>query len=139
MAKVSLTDGKLHLKLSSTFDNLERAVNEAEGFMSRMTTDEELAYRVVLLTSEAVTNAMEHGNKWNADKHITLELIATRDRIELKVSDEGEGFESDDVPDPRYGDNVLNGRGRGLFFMEELASELHLERDGCLLRLVFYR
>jgi len=138
-SKALLTDGTLHLKLSSTFDNLERAVNEAEAFMSRMTNDDDLAYRVVLLTSEAVTNAMEHGNKWDAEKHITLDLIATRARIELQVGDEGGGYESSDVPDPRHDDNVFNGRGRGLFFMEELASELHLEREGCLLRLIFYR
>ena len=132
-------DHALHLKLTSTFDNLERAVEEAEAFMAGVTDDEDLAYNVVLLTSEAVTNGMEHGNGWDPLKHIIFDLTATEERIELSVFDEGEGFEPSTVKDPMQDENLLNGRGRGLYFMEEIASELHIERDGCLLRLVFYR
>ena len=129
----------LHLKLASSFENLERAVEEAEAFMNAVSDDEDLCYRVTLLTSETVTNAMEHGNKWDAKKHILFDLTAYADRIELSVLDEGEGFEASSVGDPLDRDNLLNGRGRGLFFMEQMANELYLEKDGCLLRLVFYR
>ena len=43
------------------------------------------------------------------------------------------------VGDPLHNENMLNGRGRGLYFMEHMADELHLEKKGRLLRLVFYR
>ena len=129
----------LHLKLSCGFKNLERAVEEAEAFMATVTDDDDLAYRVTLLTSETVTNAMEHGHKWDSEKHIILDLTAYTDRIVLSVVDEGEGFEFSSVADPLDQDNLLNGRGRGLYFMEHMANELHLENDGRLLRLVFYR
>ena len=129
----------LHLKLASSFKNLERVVEEAEAFMATVSDDEDLCYRVTLLTSETVTNAMEHGNKWNAEKHVIFDLTAYTDRIELSVFDEGEGFELSSVGDPLDQDNLLNGRGRGLFFMEHMANELHREKDGRLLRLVFYR
>ena len=91
--KSEQTEKALHLKLASTFDNLERAVEEAEAFMGGLTDDDDLAYHVVLLTSEAVTNAMEHGNKWDPNKHITFDLTADAERIELSVFDEGDGFE----------------------------------------------
>ena len=129
----------LHLRLSSSFENLERAVKEAEAFMATVTDDDDLTYRVTLLTSETVTNAMEHGHRWNPEKHVVLDLTAYTDRIVLSVIDEGEGFEFSSVADPLDQDNLLNGRGRGLYFMEHMANELHLENDGCLLRLVFYR
>ena len=129
----------LHLRLSSGFKNLERAVEEAEAFMATVTDDDDLAYRVTLLTSESVTNAMEHGHQWNPEQHVILDLTAYTDRIVLSVIDEGEGFEFSSVVDPLDQDNLLNGRGRGLYFMEHMANELHLENDGCLLRLVFYR
>ncbi len=129
----------LQLKLSSGFKNLERAVEEAEAFMATVTDDDDLTYRVTLLTSETVTNAMEHGHRWNPEKHVVLDLTAYTDRIVLSVIDEGEGFEFSSVADPLDQDNLLNGRGRGLYFMEHMANELHLENDGCLLRLVFYR
>jgi len=129
----------LHLRLSSSFKNLERAVEEAEAFMATVTDDDDLAYRVTLLTSESVTNAMEHGHRWNPEQHVILDLTAYTDRIVLSVIDEGDGFEFSSVADPLDQDNLLNGRGRGLYFMEHMANELHLENDGCLLRLVFYR
>lgn len=132
-------DHALHLKLTSTFDNLERAVEEAEAFMAGITDDEDLAYNVVLLTSEAVTNGMEHGNGWDASKHIIFDLTANKERIELSVLDEGEGFDPASIGNPLDAENLLNGRGRGLYFMEEIANELHIEDDGCRLRLIFYR
>lgn len=130
---------ELHLKLPSGFKNLERAVEEAEAFMATVTDDDDLVYRVTLLTSETVTNAMEHGNKWDAEKHIVLDLTAYTDRIVLSVFDEGEGFEASSIDDPLLDDNLLNGRGRGLFFMAHMANEMHVEEEGCLLRLIFYR
>ena len=56
-SKTGRRENALHLELTSTFDNLERAVEEAERFMAGLTQDEDLTYHVVLLTSEAVTNA----------------------------------------------------------------------------------
>ena len=129
----------LHLKLTSTFDNLERAVEEAEVFITGITEDEDLAYNVVLLTSEAVTNAMEHGNGWDPEKHITMDLSANDKHVVLSVLDEGEGFELSTVANPLQNENLFNGRGRGIYFMESIADEFHLEEEGCLLRLVFYR
>ena len=138
-SKTKRTDNALYLKLASTFANLERAVEEAETFMNGVTDDEDLAYHVVLLTSEAVTNAMEHGNGWDPEKYIILDLTADAERVELSVFDEGGGFELSSVGDPLHNENMLNGRGRGLYFMEHMADELHLEKKGRLLRLVFYR
>ena len=129
----------LHLELASSFENLERAVEDAEAFMNAICDDDDLCYRVTLLTSETVTNAMEHGNKWNPDKQVVFDLTAYANRIELSVFDDGEGFELSSVGDPLDQENLLNGRGRGLFFMEHMANELHREMDGRLLRLVFYR
>ena len=129
----------LHLRLSSSFKNLERAVEEAEAFMATVTDDDDLSYRVTLLTSESVTNAMEHGHRWNPEQHVILDLTAYTDRIVLSVIDEGDGFEFSSVADPLDQNNLLNGRGRGLYFMEHMANELHLENDGRILRLVFYR
>ena len=138
-SKPEHTEKTLHLKLASTFDNLERAVEEAEAFMGGLTEEDDLAYHVVLLTSEAVTNAMEHGNGWDPNKHIIFDLTADAERIELSVYDEGDGFEFSSVADPLDNENLLNGRGRGLYFMEHMADELHLEKKGRLLRLIFYR
>lgn len=130
---------KLHFKLPSTFDILEQVVEETEAFMQKICDDEDLVYRIVLLTSEAVTNAIEHGNKLDASKEVVINLEAHSDRFELSVQDEGVGFEAEQIPDPLSSDNLLEGRGRGLFFMDQMADQVLRELDGRVLRLVFHR
>lgn len=129
----------LRLKVASTFDNLEDVVGRVQAFMEAHKIGEDLAYNVVLLASEAVTNAMEHGNEWDPEKHIVLEVDTGPEIIEMTVTDEGPGFDLSLVGDPIETENLLKGRGRGLYFMELMADEFHIEEEGRQLRLVFRR
>ena len=125
--------------LPSTFENLERMVEETEAFLQRHGEDEDMVYRVTLLTSEAVTNAMEHGNKYDPQKTVTLNVVLGPEQIELIVEDEGEGFDPSSATNPLTPDHLMDDRGRGLFFMKQMADEVHPEKGGRRLRLVFVR
>ena len=127
----------LQLELASTFDNVELAVDQVGSFLRELEVNEDTAYRVVLLVSEAVTNAMEHGNGWDASKKVHLRVTAGEERIECTVSDEGDGFDPSVVEDPLEEDNILRSCGRGLYFMRSLADEMHVECGGRRLRLAF--
>ncbi len=127
----------LQLELESTFENVERAVDEVSRFLRERCADEETAYRVALLVSEAVTNAMKHGNGWDVSKKVGLQVTAGNGRIECTVSDEGDGFDLAKVEDPLEEGNILRSCGRGLYFMQSMADEMHVERGGRRLRLVF--
>ena len=129
----------LHRELPSAFEHLEAIVEESQAFMDDVTDDDELAYRVTLLVSEAVTNAMEHGNQFDAAKTVIVDLAAFADRIELRVEDEGAGFEEAAVADPLAEGQLLEDRGRGLFLMQEFADEVHVEHGGRRLRLILHR
>ena len=130
------SERKLELKLASTFAELERAVDLLQAFMQEIQANDDLAYRVVLLASEALTNAMKHGNKWQADKIATICLVVRKHRMELVVTDEGHGLQ---LPDrnPLAEKHLLDDHGRGLLFMREMADELHLEESKNSVRLVF--
>ena len=130
---------QLRLEVSSDYHNLHEVVERTQAFMRRVTDDDELSYRVVLLTSEAVTNAMKHGNSFDPAKKVMIDLKAFSDRIELVVEDEGAGFEPEDVADPRSSEHLLDEGGRGLFLMEQLADEAAWSKRGSLLRLTFHR
>ncbi len=73
---------------------------------------------------EAVTNGMRHGNRMDPGKRLRIE-IETRDSdgggpaVEVAVEDEGEGFDTAEVPDPLLEDNLLKDSGRGIFFMRQ--------------------
>ena len=128
---------RLDLRLSSTFDELDRAVEALQEFIPSLNLEDDLSYRVILLASEALTNALEHGNEWDENKKATLSLIKEKDRVELCVTDEGGGIHWTQR-DPLAESNMLHERGRGQYFMKQMADEVHIEKDGGTLRLVFY-
>lgn len=128
---------KLELKLSSTFKNLDDAVEVLQDFVPTLGLNDDLAYRVILLASEALTNAMEHGNQWDEKKEATLHLAKEGDRVELTVTDEGDGIYWTQR-DPLTEANRLADHGRGQYFMRTMADEVHVEQQGRRLRLIFY-
>jgi serine/threonine-protein kinase RsbW len=92
----------------------------------------------VLLATEAVTNAIEHGNALDPTKKVYLR-VAVRDKdIELVVEDEGSGFDPAKTDDPTESENLFREGGRGLLFMEEIADEVRFEKEGRLVRLIFH-
>lgn len=127
------------LTISSRFENLEEVVKRAERFFSRVSSDEEYVYKAVLLTSEAVTNAIEHGNALDETKSIHIEFISTDESDQLWVEDEGEGFSPDDVKDPLREENLLADGGRGIFLMEQIADEVRYENGGRRIGMFFLK
>ncbi len=117
--------------------NIERAVERAESFFSDHVDNEDLLYNLVLLTSESVTNGMEHGNKFDSSKNVVIEFFVGVDRIEISVEDEGVGFAREVVPNPLEEEHLFDSGGRGLFLLESLADEVHYELEGRRIRVVF--
>ena len=136
-----MTQQCLEMQLSSTFEELERAVVKLQAFVGDMRgISEELADRIVLLASEAITNAMDHGNKWQPDKVATLCLTIHKDKVQLDVTDEGCGFKLPaNITEALTPEKRMNDHGRGLLLMHEFADEVHLLSGTNRLRLVLYR
>ena len=122
----------------STLSELHHVVQEAEAFAKEHTSDEDVQYRVVLLTTEAVTNAVEHGNRSDPAKTVILEFSATETQIEVCVEDEGEGFDPKGVANPLTKKNIMREGGRGIFLIDSLADAHSFENGGRRLRMVFH-
>ena len=129
----------LSFTLPSEFDVLERVVAETERFLEERLPDEDLAYRIVLLATEAVTNAIEHGNRLDAAKQVRMELSVAPEHVDLWVEDEGGGFEPDRIDDPLDAENLLHTRGRGVYLIEQMADEVRFEAGGRRVSMRFHR
>jgi serine/threonine-protein kinase RsbW len=125
--------------LSSDYASLETVVEDTEAYLSEFDVDEDLAYRVVLLATEAVTNAIEHGNDLDPEKNVIMECRCDPDRITLTVEDEGGGFDPSKLSSPLEEEHLLDPGGRGLFLMDNMADEVGFEEEGRRIRLVFFR
>lgn len=120
----------LDLILASDPGLLDRFIDRVDAFLSRQLEDEEFVYQVVLLTSEAVTNGMEHGNLYDAEKKVFVSLRVNAADVVLRVSDEGAGFDREEVDNPLEPQSLLEDGGRGLFLIETMADNVVYEDGG---------
>lgn len=85
---------------------------------------EETRHRILIALSEAVNNAIEHGNKQDENAYIEIRAFRRNNDLLIDVEDQGEGFTPSRIPDPRTAENIYRERGRGLFLMKELSDEI---------------
>lgn len=127
------------LELKSEFTETEKIPGFVEMISDKSGLDESLTHRVMLALSEAVTNAIVHGNKENRSKKVSIKITINSSMIVIDIQDEGEGFDPDEIPDPMDEKNLLVTGGRGLFLMEEFADQVEYRNKGRLVILKFER
>ena len=81
-------------------------------------SDEEL----YLTIDEAVTNAMEHGNKWDPKKKIHVDAYFESNDLHIIITDEGDGFDTNDIELNLKKRNILSPRGRGIYIMNQFCK-----------------
>ena len=94
--------------------------------------DDESVHWVTVAVRESVVNAIKHGNREHPDKLVTVEFTfappADPGELIVRVLDEGEGFEPEEVADPLAPENLLKSSGRGIFFMRSFMDDVQLNR-----------
>ena len=96
-------------------------------------------FAVHLALQEAFINAVRHGNKMDPEKEVTVEYIIDAEKVAISVSDQGDGFDPQAVPDPRIGENLYKPDGRGLLLMRAYMDEVHYNKRGNAVRMVRYK
>ena len=92
---------------------------------------------VLIAITEAVNNAIIHGNKNMANKKTDIEYNIDNQTITFTVFDEGTGFDFNDLPDPTSPENIEKPQGRGIFLMNHLADEVNFIENGNVVQLKF--
>jgi serine/threonine-protein kinase RsbW len=108
-----------------------RRVQEViEGVLrGRPTTDQEV-FSVRLALEEALVNAIKHGNQLDRAKTVHVSYRLLPDRFEVHITDEGQGFDPNDVPDPTAVENLERPCGRGLMLMRHYMSAVQYNDRG---------
>ena len=92
---------------------------------------------VLIAMTEAVNNAIVHGNKLADDKSVSVSCAIDGSNLVFRITDEGLGFDYDNLPDPTAPENIEKPHGRGVFLMRHLADECAFEDDGRIVVLTF--
>lgn len=96
--------------------------------------EEVLQFRLCL--DEALVNAIKHGNRFDANKKITVTLYIGKDVWGVRIEDQGKGFDPKTLPDPDDPNSLLLEHGRGILIMKSIMSEVHYYDRGNRLLLV---
>ena len=73
--------------------------------------------------SEALINAIVHGNKEDESKSVFTNIEMNELKMCVRIKDEGKGFKIEQLPDPTLNENILKESGRGIYIIRSLVDE----------------
>ena len=97
-----------------------------EGILRGYGINESIIADIAISVSELVNNAIDHGNKKNEEKRVTVTIDKNSGAVSLIVTDEGTGFNPDELDDPLAEENLLKEVGRGIFIVRTLMDTVDI-------------
>lgn len=125
------------LKIESSSENLRLVERLVEDVCEVYNVTEDNFGNILIAVTEAVNNAIYHGNKGNPTKSVQIGFENEDKRITFSVSDEGQGFDYNSLPDPTDPNNIDKINGRGVFLMKHLADKVEFNHNGKEVLLTF--
>ena len=122
--------------IQSSSDVARKLCREIVGQINPNYFSQAEIFGIQLAIEEAIINAVEHGNKHDSLKHVTVEYSITSDAFEISITDEGCGFKPDMVPDPRQDENIHNVTGRGIVLMRACMDSVEYNELGNCVHMV---
>jgi len=126
-------------ELTNTAEAVKKACSEILELAARRGFNEDAVFGIHLALEEAFTNALIHGNNSNPDKKIDVEFLITPEKLDVSITDEGQGFVPGDVPDPRCNGNLYKCSGRGVLLIKAYMDVVEYNNRGNCVHLVKYR
>ncbi|MBS1647684.1 MAG: ATP-binding protein [Bacteroidetes bacterium] len=103
--------------------------NTVVGICEELHIGEEKFGNILLAVTEAVDNAITHGNQNNPQKEVQLLCRNSEKELTFSVIDEGtHGFDIEQVTDPTKPENPSES-GRGILLMKMLCDKVEFIND----------
>ena len=115
---------QVRISIGSCFEHIDLIQVVVDDALERLGLDDDSRHWVGIAIREAVANAIKHGNRLDPEKQVEVELaISDREAI-IRVVDQGEGFDPQEVGDPLAPENLLKPNGRGIFYMKSFMDHI---------------
>lgn len=118
------------LQLPSKRDSIVQLEALIEEIADKHHISEDTFANMMTCLNEVVVNAIVHGNKLNPDKKVIINAEVDSKRIVWTITDEGEGFDHLNLPDPTAEENMEKLTGRGVFIMKHLTDQCIFNASG---------
>ena len=131
MAQANVQTGELYtLQLPSKHESITQLEALIEAVADKHQVSEDTFANMMTCLNEAVINAIVHGNKLDPDKTVFVNVEADSKRMIWTITDEGEGFDYNNLPDPTAADRLEELTGRGVFILKHLADQCIFNAKG---------
>ena len=127
------------ISIPSDFGSINQVETLIDNVCSKLQVKEDYYGNVLIAVTEAVNNAIQHGNKNNPKAKVEIKVANQDDTFCIQIKDEGQGFSYQDLPDPTAPENLLKYSGRGVFLMKNLADEVEFQNTGSTVNLYFHK
>jgi serine/threonine-protein kinase RsbW len=111
------TTRTVRLDIASRLDMLDMVQTVLSHLAGVVGFDDESVHYMTVALRESVVNAIRHGNRGDERRRVATEFVVGDGSLEVRVLDQGSGFDPTSVPDPLAEANLLKPDGRGIFFM----------------------
>src|SRR5690606_15716431 len=128
----------ISIQLASIAENIRMMASFIDNAKQRFNLEDDIYGNIMNAVTEAVNNAIKHGNNSNKLKNVHLSLSLEQSMIKFIVKDEGSGFDYENLPDPTAPENLEKPGGRGIFLMKHLSDEVKFADGGKVVEMSFY-
>lgn len=128
----------IRIEIPSLAENIRMIESFIDNAKEKYQLDDDIYGNIMIAVTEAVNNAIKHGNGSDSTKNVSLTLSFEEGLIKFKVEDEGTGFDHQNLPDPTSPENLEKPGGRGIFLMKHLSDEVEFDDNGRVVQLSFY-
>ena len=125
------------LSIPSDFGSINQVETLIDDVCAKLQVKEDAYGNVLIAVTEAVNNAIQHGNKQNASLKVDVAVGDKETDFCFSVKDYGNGFDYNNLPDPTAPENIEKEDGRGIFLMRSLAEEVEFEDGGTSVNIYF--
>ena len=127
----------MFVKIPSIKENVSVVESFIENVGEKIKIEESIYGNVLVSVTEAVNNAIVHGNKEDKTKKVRLGLKKNKKSVRFVVEDEGAGFDYDNLPDPTSPKNLDKVKGRGIFLIKSLSDKTTFKNGGRMIEMLF--
>jgi serine/threonine-protein kinase RsbW len=128
----------ISIQIPSIIENIRMIESFIDNAKERFHLDDDLYGNIMIAVTEAVNNAIKHGNSGNSSKNVFLRLTLNDNLLKFVIKDEGSGFDHNNLPDPTAPENLEKPGGRGIFLMKHLSDQVEFTENGKTVELSFY-
>ena len=115
--------------LDSTLESADSAEIAALEMARSCGFGEITVEHIGLAVHEIMTNAIIHGNHRDIHKKVVVTISRTAPELRIIISDQGDGFDPDRLPDPLSPEALLESSGRGVYLARAFMDEFRVQRS----------